>query len=249
MHQANAQGGYQGKPFRLVPAWSDNPWKAGVAKLAGLVYHDRVWAIVGGIDGSSAHLAEQVVAKARLPLVCTVSSDRTANVANVPWMFSVLPGDDVQTIALADVLAQDPRGYAFLSAQDHDSRLFLVELNHALKTHKSVPRFTHVLPADNPDDQAVVRQVIAEDVGAVVVAAGVSDSARLVRALRSAGFRGRIVGTHHMGRRRFVLEAGPSAGRRALPAALRPRTFADRVPEAVRGAIPRAARLRRGPHL
>ena len=31
-----------------------------------IVYQDRVWAIIGGIDGPSAHLAEQVVAKARL---------------------------------------------------------------------------------------------------------------------------------------------------------------------------------------
>ena len=47
MRQANWQGGYKGKPFRLVPAWSDNPWKAGVAKLAG-------WSTTIGSGPSSA---------------------------------------------------------------------------------------------------------------------------------------------------------------------------------------------------
>ena len=62
-----------------------------------------------GSTGPSAHLAEQVVAKARLPLVCPVSSDRTANVANVPWMFSVLPGDNAQAPCLAEVPGRDRR--------------------------------------------------------------------------------------------------------------------------------------------
>ena len=33
LEQENAAGGYRGKPFRLVPAWSESPWKAGIADL------------------------------------------------------------------------------------------------------------------------------------------------------------------------------------------------------------------------
>jgi branched-chain amino acid transport system substrate-binding protein len=211
--QANKGGGYKGKPFRLVAAWSDNPWSAGVAKLARSVYKDRVWAIIGGIDGTTAHLAEQVVAKARLPLVCPASSDRTANVANVPWMFSVLPGDDMQCLSLATALAGrgGARTYSFISAQDHDSRLFLAALTRSLKKYGSVPCYTHVIPADDSDERVFVRQILTETTGDLVVAADVSGSVRLVRALRSAGFRGRIWGTQAMGRRRFLLAAGPAA--------------------------------------
>jgi branched-chain amino acid transport system substrate-binding protein len=210
---ANTQGGYRGKPFRLVPVWSANPWGTGVSALARIAYQDKVWAILGGLDGPTAHLAEQVVAKARLPLVSPTSSDRTANVANVPWMFSVLPGDHRQVPCLAEVLATraGARGFSFISAQDHDSRLFLAELERALKPHKLVPKFSHVLAAKNPDYPAAVRQVVSEDVPAVVVSAGVSPSARLVRELRSGGFKGLILGTHFMGRRGFLVEAGPAA--------------------------------------
>ncbi|MCP5117243.1 MAG: ABC transporter substrate-binding protein, partial [bacterium] len=92
----NDAGGYRGKPFRLIPAWSKDPWGTGTAELARLVYRHHVRAIVGGIDGSSTHLAEQLVAKARLSLVSPVSTDRTANLANVPWIFSLAPGDHLE---------------------------------------------------------------------------------------------------------------------------------------------------------
>ncbi len=133
--QANDKGGYKGKPFRLVPSWSDDPWKAGVAGIARMVYQDHVWAIIGGSDGATAHLAEQVAVKARVPLVSPTSSDRTANMANVPWMFSVLPGDHLQAPVLAAELSarSSPRGYAFVSSQDHDARLFLTQLERELK--------------------------------------------------------------------------------------------------------------------
>jgi branched-chain amino acid transport system substrate-binding protein len=219
VERANAQGGFQGKPFRLVSAWSDQPWKTGAGGLARLVYHDRVWAIVGGIDGATAHLAEQVVAKARLPLVCPASSDRTANVANVPWMFSVLPGNHLQAPLLAHVLAKrvDARGFTFVSAQDHDSRIFLGELERALKQRRLAPRFAHILPAEDPDERAIARSVVSEDVAAVVVSAGCAQAARLVPELRTQGFRGLILGDHRLGRRRFVLEAGAAADGVLLP--------------------------------
>jgi branched-chain amino acid transport system substrate-binding protein len=58
---------------------------------------------------------------------------------------------------------------------------------------------------------AAIRQVLSANVATVVVAAGAEGSARIVRELRSRGYRGRVVGTHLMGRRRFAEEAGTAA--------------------------------------
>ena len=64
LEEANAGGGFEGRPFRLVPVWSDSPWTAGVAQLARAVFEERVFAILASIDGAATHLAEQVAAKA-----------------------------------------------------------------------------------------------------------------------------------------------------------------------------------------
>ena len=46
------------------PAWSESPWKAGIAELTRLVYDRGAWAVIGGVDGTTTHLAEQVALKA-----------------------------------------------------------------------------------------------------------------------------------------------------------------------------------------
>ena len=84
IEEANAQGGYHGLPFRLVQAWAENPWSNGAGLVVRMAYVDKVWAIIGGIDGASTHLAETVVVKARVTLIFFGSTDKTVNLANVP---------------------------------------------------------------------------------------------------------------------------------------------------------------------
>jgi branched-chain amino acid transport system substrate-binding protein len=211
--EANRQGGYRGKPFRLVAGWSDDPWTAGARHVTEMVFVDKVWALIGGIDGPSAPLAGQVTAKANLALVSPVSTDRTANAAFVPWMFSLLPGDDVLAPLEAERIALEPGAGALvvISGDDHDSRVFWARLTAALAKRKIVAR-SHFVYASAPGDPGpVVSRAIAARPGALVVLAAPAASARLVVALRDAGYAGRIFGGPWMGRRAFVEKAGRAA--------------------------------------
>ncbi|MBN2476334.1 MAG: ABC transporter substrate-binding protein [Pirellulales bacterium] len=211
--EANQRGGYRGKPYRLVAGWSDNPWGTGVARLTRMVYDDKVWAIVGGIDGPSTHLAEQVVAKARLTLVGPASTDKTVNLANVPWMFSMVPGDHLQAPVLAAaVAARVGKGkFLLVSADDHDPHLFAVELGRCFAERKLVPRYHFEHRRGAADLGELAARVVGADVQAVVAVAGARDSARLVAALREAGFRGTIFGGPAMGRHAFAQAAQAAA--------------------------------------
>jgi hypothetical protein len=126
LEEANAAGGYQGKPFRLISRWSDNPWRSGASAVVKLAYVDRVCAIFGGIDGATTHLAEQVVAKALLPLIDPASWDESVNHANVPWMFSCAPGG----VKLARRMLGLMGGAEFtlVAGTDHDSRYLAGEV-------------------------------------------------------------------------------------------------------------------------
>jgi branched-chain amino acid transport system substrate-binding protein len=213
--EANREGGLDGVPFRLVPAWSDTPWSAGAALLAKLVYRDRVWAIVGGPDGPTTHLAEQIVAKARLPLVSAIAGDRTANAANVPWIVSLLPADHLQARALASHLnasgACAPGTLAIVSSNDHDARMFVTEFDRALKARSLAPTSRFVVGSNASDVDELGRQVARSGVGTVVIAAGPTSSASLVGSVRRGGFSGAVLGTVAMGHRAFLKKAGPAA--------------------------------------
>lgn len=213
LEQANASGGYRGQPFRLLATWSENPWGSGVKGLTRLVYDQQVWALVGAPDGPSAHLAAQVVAKARLTFISPVSTDKTTNLANVPWVFSCAPGDHLLAPVLADAVASQAGqdGFVVVSCTDHDSRLFAAELFRAVGQLGLSPRmhFEYTPETTDLDEQVARIGQVAPDT--IVLIAGPSEAARMLVDLRAAGVSAAILGGPAMGRAPFLEAAGVAA--------------------------------------
>lgn len=238
IEQANLAGGYKGLPFRLVPGWSNDPWGSGVKQIVRMVYLDKVRAIIGGIDGPSTHLAEQVVAKARLTLLSPASADRTANLANVPWMFSCLPPDSLQAPPLAASIAGcvGRKPFVLVSAVDHDSQLFAVELSKSLRRRQIAPAFHFQFKPDESNLADLAEKVVNVQPEAVVLIADSLQSARLTSIMRKRGLQGPIFGGPGMGQSRFAQEAGKNAEGTIFPLLYLPgegsedfeRTFAAR---------------------
>ena len=216
LEEANAQGGYRGLPFRLVVCWSENPWGTGVSRLFRLIYEEQVWAVIGSRDGESTHLAEQVVVQARVALLSPASTDKTVNLAGVPWAFSLAPADDLQAPALAQALLRSAGGGPFvvLSSTAHDARMTSAELLSQLSRRGATPalRLTFA-PGVRGDADLVVQLERIEKVApaALVVVAGAADGARVVRAVRGRGISAPLFGGATMGSRAFLREAGRAA--------------------------------------
>lgn len=213
IEQANLSGGYKGLPFRLVPGWSSDPWGTGAKQVIRMAYTDKVWAIIGGIDGPSTHLAEQVVTKARLTLLSPGNTDGTTNLVNVPWMFSCLPPDNLQAPVLARAIKThiQTKPFILVSAVDHDSHLFAVELAKSLDRQQLAPAFHFQFKPDEKNLTDLVERVINIEPEALVLIAGSQQSARLISALREEGFQGLIFGGPSMGQRDFAKQAGKAA--------------------------------------
>jgi branched-chain amino acid transport system substrate-binding protein len=213
--ECNRDGGYHGLPFRLVAKWSDSPWKAGGRMMIELAYTDCVWAAIGSIDGVATHVAEQVVAKVRLPLVDAGSTDRTVNAAMVPWMFSCLPGDVAIAAALCPPLAREAgdEGPVLLVSTGHDERHTAEEFRRWFDARK--PGFARVLEFQPGDDrlEVVARQAVGAR--AVLVLGGVADTARVVKLMRAES-------------RKSVVYAGPAAAKSSFS------TLAGEAAEGVR---------------
>ena len=210
IEKANLRGGYRGLPFRLVPHWSENPWTGGVGPLFRTVYRERLWALLGGMDGPSTHLAEQVVAKARLPLVSPITTDKSVNLAGVPWMFSCAPDDGQLAPLLADAVLTRAGGgpLVLVNMTDHDSRAAARELLSALSVRKRVPDLRLEFAPDAADLGPQLRALDRAAPRAVAVVANPTDSARLVRAIRELGLDCALFGTHHLGHGAFLRQAG-----------------------------------------
>jgi len=206
VEEANAGGGYNGLPFRLKTSWSPDPWGSGIKGITRLVYDDNVWAVIGAPDGPSAHLVEQVVTKARLAFISPVATDKTTNLANVPWIFSCAPSDDLLAPALAQALISQTAGgsFALVSSTDHDARVFTTELLTALDKLGAFPGRHLQFNPDAADFDTQLRSIRHSFPDALVLIAGPRDAARFLVALRRGQPVLPVFGGPAMGHRRFL---------------------------------------------
>jgi branched-chain amino acid transport system substrate-binding protein len=240
---ANRAGGFNGCSLRLVPCWADNPWSAGVSQVAKLAFAGDTCAVIGGIDGPTTHLAEQVVVKAQLALISPASTDKTVNLAFVPWAFSCLPDDQAQSPILADAIVGSlgaAGSFVVLSADDHDSQLFTVELFKALGDRSRNPRHHMQLDRNERDPSPFIQTILEFPSDSVVLLAAPQTAARFLHALRNKGFSGPVFGGPWMGQSLFRESAGPAAEGVIFPLLWTPSPAADRFTEDFRARTGKA---------
>ena len=90
--EANARGGYCGKPFRLKMHNDAATWGASSNEIVKMVYDDKVWAMLGSISGDSTHIALRVSLRAELPIVNSAATDPTIPETIIPWILTTHSG-------------------------------------------------------------------------------------------------------------------------------------------------------------
>lgn len=206
------------RPIRLIPRWAMDPWGTGVSQLARMVFDEQPLALIGSIDSATTHLAEQVVAKANLPLVSPLATDPSVTLAGVPWMFSCAPSDDAVARALVrDIMLSldaTPGRFALVTTTDHESRMTTRAVLHELSRCGRQPDFRFDVPVRTIEADTQLKALVAVAPSAVLLIAGPEDAARLLRAARSrltVPGTCRFFGSHAMARHRFRELAGAAA--------------------------------------
>lgn len=104
--EANTRGGIGGFSIKLIVRSSEGLWGSGSKEIVKLVFEDSVWAILGSLDGRSAHLAEQIATKGQVLLISSWATDPTLTQIKIPWFFRCVPDDRQQAIALVKEIFQ-----------------------------------------------------------------------------------------------------------------------------------------------
>ena len=202
-------------PFRLIPRWSVNPWGTGVSQLTRMVYDEQPLALLGSVDSATTHLAEQVVAKAQLPLVSPIATDKSVTLAGVSWMFSCAPDDDAIARVLVEAVLAGLKSPAdktiLLATTDHESRMTAHEVVRELSRRGRRPDFRFDVPPGAADTVQQLQAATEAKPDVVLIIAGAEDSALLTQAVRDKLGTATIFGSQSMSRRRFTELAGAAA--------------------------------------
>ncbi|MGD8894834.1 MAG: ABC transporter substrate-binding protein [Acidobacteriota bacterium] len=104
VEQWNERGGYLKRkiPFELVVSNDNGLWGASGNEIVKMAYKDRVWGILGTIDGANSHIAIRVALKAEIVIINSGDTDPTFIETNIPWVVRVISDDRQQAYLLAD---------------------------------------------------------------------------------------------------------------------------------------------------
>jgi len=106
VEQANQHGGYlkRNLPFELLVSNDNGLWGASGNEIVDMAYKEKVWAILGTIDGANSHIAIRVALKAEVPMMNSGDTDPTFIETNIPWVFRCISDDRQMSYLLSDYL-------------------------------------------------------------------------------------------------------------------------------------------------
>jgi branched-chain amino acid transport system substrate-binding protein len=191
-----------------------------------MVYEEQPLALLGSVDSAATHLAEQVVAKANLPLVSPVVTDRTATLAGVPWIFACAPSDQAVAAALVEAVGEElrvsPGRLALLHTTDHASRMTARAVRQAFARRGRLPDFQFQARPGAADLAQPRAALVQAQPAVVMVLAGAEDTARWAGELQSALPEASLYGGPEAGRHRFLELAGERGGTVRFPQLVAP---------------------------
>jgi branched-chain amino acid transport system substrate-binding protein len=230
VEEANARGGYGGKPFRLLEHndydnWQaqavygdDRPtdqdiWGSASNEAVKMVYDDQDWAIFGSISSESTHIALRVALRAEIPIVNSASTDPTIPETYIPWYFTDLQDDRVQCLTLARHIFSELglKRVALLRINSRYGRLGVPKFRDAARRlgHPVVIEQKY-LPGDM-DFSKQLQVVKSSRADAIVLWADEAQAAGILKQMRAAGMKQRVFGSYRTLGPELLAEAGDAA--------------------------------------
>ncbi len=107
VEEANAHGGYHGKPYALKVHNDSALWGASSVEIVKMLFDENCWAMLGSIDGQSTHVALRVTLKLELPIMDTGTTDPTVTETRIQWLMHDFIDDRQQGYALAEYILKE----------------------------------------------------------------------------------------------------------------------------------------------
>ncbi len=198
IEEANAKGGFGGKPFKLMVHNDSAIWGAASNEIVKMVYDEKVWAMFGSISSDTTHIALRVTLKAETPLINSASTDPTIPETIIPWYFTDIQDDRLQGYTLARHIYTELglKRIAILRVNDRYGRFGVLKFRDASR------RLGHPVVIEQkfmPGDTDFRRQLqVIEDsrVDGIVLWTDSGPAASILLQMQELGMKQRVFGSH-----------------------------------------------------
>ncbi|MDY0060755.1 MAG: ABC transporter substrate-binding protein [Myxococcota bacterium] len=214
---ANARGGYRGKPFALDVRNDTGMWGASANEIIRFAHDSGARVILGTVDGANTHIAIRVALKVEIPMITVGDLDPTLPETKIPWIFRVVPDDRQQAYTLAYYLYRqlDRQRVAVIRANNRYGRFGVREfLDSSVRLGRPAPlevNYEIDWARTNPDFTLQIERMRLIDPDAIVLWADAAPAGTLVRKLREAGIAAPVFACDRVIHPEFFAAAGVHA--------------------------------------
>jgi branched-chain amino acid transport system substrate-binding protein len=211
--QANAVGGYCGKPFKLMLHNDSAIWGASSNEVVKMVYDDKVWAMFGSISGDTTHIALRVALRAEVPLINSAATDPTIPETIIPWYFTDLQDDRVQGYTLARHIYTEVglKRIALLRVNDRYGRFGVGKFRDASRRLGHPVVIEQKFFGADTDFRHQLRVIADSRVDGIVLWTDQKKAAMILKQMKELGMKQRVFGSHRTIGDELLQEAGDAA--------------------------------------
>jgi ABC-type branched-subunit amino acid transport system substrate-binding protein len=215
VEQANAKGGYLKRkiPFELVISNDNGLWGASGNEIIKMAYKDKVWAILGTIDGANSHIAIRVALKAEIVMMNSGDTDPTFIETNIPWVARCIGDDRQMGYLLVDYLYRKLglKRVGVIRASNRYGRFGVREVRDGSRRLAKPVVLEMAYEVGGEDFSLQLERLRQADVEAVVHWGDAADGARTLNQMRAMGMQQPYYACDRCVSKEFVTIAGENA--------------------------------------
>jgi branched-chain amino acid transport system substrate-binding protein len=198
--EANAAGGYGGKPFHLMIHNDQATWGASSNEIVKMAYDEKVWAMLGSISGDSTHIALRVSLKAEVPIVNCASTDPTIPETIIPWYLTTIQDDRVQSYTLARRIytERELKKIALLRVNDRYGRFGVLKFKDASRRLGHPVTIEQKYMPGSTDFSHQLSVIQESEADGIVIWGDAKPAGLILKQMREAGMKQPVFGSYRV---------------------------------------------------
>ncbi len=213
LDEANASGGYHGKPFALKVHNESALWGASSTELVKMLFDENCWGMVGCVDGQNCHIALRVTLKLEVPIVDTGTTDPTVTETRIQWLMHNFIDDRQQGYTLADYVFKTLKlkRIGVIRTQSRYARIGIAKFNDQARRMGRQPVLEVKFERGDKDFTRPLTMLNNAKVQGIVIWGEAAEAGLILKQMRAMGMKQPVFGGSRLAYPQLLEIAGPAA--------------------------------------
>ena len=213
LDEANARGGYHGKPYALKVHNESALWGASSTELVKMLFNENCWAMLGCVDGQNCHIALRTSLKLEVPIMNVGTTDPTVTETRIPWLMHDFIDDRQQGYTLADYVFKTLRlkRIGVIRTQTRYARLGVAKFNDEARRMGRQPILEVKFERGDRDFNNQLRMLKDANIQGVIIWGEAAEGGLILKQMRAMGMNQPVFGGSRLAYPKLLEIAGAAA--------------------------------------